>query len=285
LGGGTGTGAAPVVAEIAREKGILTIAIATKPFTFEGSQRMNIAQDGMNRLKEKVDALVVIPNDRIFHLINKETPAMRAFGYIDDVLKNGVKAIADLINMPGIINVDFADVKAVLRDAGTALIGVGEASGGDRSSKAVASAINSPLLEISVDGARGILFSIAGGRDLKMSEINDIAKAVVANLDSNARVIFGAYHDRSLKDKNIRVTVIATGFNGVLSQRMSMPSLFVEEEAAIPDSFSGEEEEKRASEREKSEKSGKKQADKTGKEKEGREDSWEVPAFLRKKKK
>ena len=284
LGGGTGTGAAPVVAEIAREKGILTVAIVTKPFSFEGSQRMTIAQDGVNRLKEKVDALVIIPNDRIFHLINKETPAMRAFGYIDDVLKNGVKAVADLINMPGIINVDFADVKTVLRDAGTALIGVGEASGAERSGKAVSGAINSPLLEISIDGARGVLFSIAGGRDLRMSEINDIAKSVVSNLDANARVIFGAYHDRSLKDKSIRVTVIATGFNGMISQRMSMPSLFVDAEEASKEPFFGKEEKILDINREKSEKKVSEKGEKAEKKAENKEESWEVPAFLRRKK-
>ena len=195
-----------------------------------------------------------------------------------------MKAVADLINMPGIINVDFADVKTVLRDAGTALIGVGEASGAERSGKAVSGAINSPLLEISIDGARGVLFSIAGGRDLRMSEINDIAKSVVSNLDANARVIFGAYHDRSLKDKSIRVTVIATGFNGMISQRMSMPSLFVDAEEASKEPFFGKEEKILDINREKSEKKVSEKGEKAEKKAENKEESWEVPAFLRRKK-
>src|SRR3989344_4323477 len=151
LGGGRGTGAAPVVAEIAREKGILTVAIVTKPFSFEGSQRMTIAQDGVNRLKDKVDALVVIPNDRIFRLINKDTPVLKAVSHIDEILKNGVQAIAELINVPGIINVDFSDIKTIVKDAGMTLIGIGIGSGADRGVKAVQAAGNSPLLETSID--------------------------------------------------------------------------------------------------------------------------------------
>ncbi len=282
LGGGTGSGAGPIVAEIAREKGILTIGIVTKPFAFEGTQRATIAQDAVNRLKDKVDALVVIPNDRIFSLISKDTPLVRAFGFIDDVLKNGVQAIAELINVPGIINVDFADIRTTLKDAGSTLIGIGIASGGDRSVKAVDQAINSPLLEVSIEGAKGVLFSIAGGRDLKMSEIHDIAKTIAGNLDPAARVIFGAYHDRSLRDKSIKVTVIATGFNGVLREKLStLPSLFVDE------GFPGKREvgkspmpprneEEREREKEKGEKS---DAPKVSKA-----DQWEIPAFMRKKK-
>ncbi len=285
FGGGTGTGAAPIIAEIAREKGILTIAIITKPFSFEGAQRMNIAQDGLARLREKVDALVVIPNDRIFNLIDKETPASKAFGYIDEVLRNGVKSIAELINMPGIINVDFADIEATLKDAGATMIGIGMGTGQERSTKAALDALNSPLLEISVDGAKGALFSIAGGKDLRMSEINDIAKTISSNLDANARVIFGAYYDRSLKDKTIKVTVIATGFNGVFSSgRMNTPSLFITQEASLKKDTLPDIREKQGvqvSETQKSyqekEKSSKKQSED--------KDSWDIPAFLRKKRK
>lgn len=283
MGGGTGTGAAPIIAEIAKEKGILTLAIVTKPFTFEGSQRMTVALDGLARLKDKVDALVVVPNDRIFSLIDKDTPLMRAFGFIDDVLKNGVKAIADVVNAPGIINVDFADIKSILKEAGPTLIGIGLSSGQDRSIKAVNAAINSPLLEVSIEGAKGVLFSVSGGRDLKMAEINDIAKAIAGNLDTNAKVIFGAYHDRNLKDKNIKVTVIATGFNGVFpGSHMATitPTLFVadlerkrehsEAELEISDkkqsvTFEGGPKNSKAGEVQKTE-------------------VWEVPAFLRKKK-
>jgi cell division protein FtsZ len=227
FGGGTGTGAAPVIAEIAKEKGILTIAVVTKPFAFEGAQRMAIAQEGLGRLKEKVDALVVIPNDRIFTIIDKDTSVMKAFAFIDEILKQGVQAIAELVNTPGIVNVDFADIKTILRESGQTLIGIGTATGEDRSIKAVQNAVNSPLLEVSMEGAKGVLFSIAGSRDLKMSEINDIAKAISGNLDANAKVIFGAYYDRSLKDKAVKVTVIATGFNGMFADRRGLPTLFM----------------------------------------------------------
>jgi len=279
FGGGTGTGGLPIIADIAREKGILTIAIVTKPFTFEGGQRMNIAQEGLANLKDKVDALVIVPNDRIFSLIDKETPILKAFGYVDDILKNGVKAIADLINMPGIINVDFADIKTIIEDAGPALIGMGLASGQERGIKAVSLAINSPLLEISIDGAKGVLFSIAGGRDLKMSEVHDIAKAISANLDSNSRVIFGAYHDHSLRDKQIKVTVIATGFNGIFSQRFNMPTLFMEKqtlEGEIPVPEESGKKEKKSEAVEEKEIKAPSQLETP--------EPWEIPAFLRRKK-
>ncbi len=287
FGGGTGTGASPVVAEIAREKGILTIAVVTKPFTFEGTQRMNIAQEGLNRLKDKVDAIVVIPNDRIFGLIDKDTPLVRAFAYIDEVLKSAVKGIAELINSPGIINVDFADIKTIIRDAGTTLIGIGTASGQDRSAKAVNAAINSPLLEISIDGAKGVLFGIAGGRDLKMAEVNEIAKAISATLDSNAKVIFGAYYDRALKDKNIKVTVIATGFNGVFGRTVAMPTLFIADDIKRRDVF-GDEFKKEAKKKEDLVEEMKAQKtvleEKDSEEAPKKTESWEIPTFLRKKK-
>ncbi len=285
FGGGTGSGAAPVIAEIAREKGILTVGIVTKPFSFEGTQRMNIAQDALARLKDKVDSLVIIPNDRIFAMIDKDTPAMRAFGFIDEVLKNAVKSIAELINMPGIINVDFADIETTLKDAGTTLIGIGTASGQDRAVKAAEAAINSPLLEVSVEGAKGVLFSIAGGKDLKMSEINDIARTIASNLDQNARVIFGAYYDRGLKDKTIKVTVIATGFQGVFSGgRMSIPTLFVPSEPrmkqemlpGVPEKTKPAPQATPAAEKEPPKQS---KASVPG------NDTWEIPAFLRKKRK
>lgn len=283
FGGGTGSGAAPVIAEIAREKGILTVGIVTKPFSFEGTQRMNIAQDALARLKDKVDSLVVIPNDRIFAMIDKDTPAMRAFGFIDEVLKNAVKSIAELINMPGIINVDFADIETTLKDAGTTLIGIGTASGQDRGVKAAESAINSPLLEVSVEGAKGVLFSIAGGKDLKMSEINDIARTIASNLDQNARVIFGAYYDRSLKDKVIKVTVIATGFQGVFSGgRMSIPTLFVPPEPRMKQEALPEIQEK-PKPAPTTPASPEKEPPKQQKPSVPGNDTWEIPAFLRKK--
>jgi len=280
MGGGTGTLGSSVVAEVAKEKGILTVALVTKPFSFEGSQRATIAQDGLSRLKEKVDALISIQNDRIFTIIDKDTPLLKAFNCIDDVLKQAVSAIAELINVPGIINIDFADIKTILRDAGTTLIGIGFASGPERSMKAVNNAIHSPILDVSIDGARGILFSIAGGRDLKMSEVNDIAKAVTSNLDPGARVIFGAYHDRGMKDKNIKVTVIATGFNGIMTApRINAPTLFFSEESKtiVMEEESTEEEDEIL---------GKVKPKQDREKKEGKDEQepWEIPAFLRKKK-
>ncbi len=275
MGGGTGTSGSAVVAEIAKEKGILTMAVVTKPFAFEGAQRMNIAQEGLNRLKEKVDALVVIPNDRIFSLIDKDTPILKAFAFIDDVLRQSVRAITELINAPGIINVDFADIKTILKDAGATLIGIGTATGQDRAIKAVNSAINSPLLEISLEGAKGIVFSIAGAKDIKMSEINDIAKAISANLDSNARVIFGAYHDRGLKDKALKVTVIATGFNGVFPQRSMLPALFMASDV------------KKDTKTELNQGKAEKEEDRNVKLpaiKPEKNEPWDIPTFLRKKK-
>ena len=215
LGGGTGTGAAPVVAEIAKQSGALTIAFVTKPFDFEGSQRDRIAQEGVNKLREKVDALMVVPNDRIFSVISKDTPLLKAFAAIDDVLKNALEGIVEVIVSPGIINLDFADVRSIMDNAGTAVIGLGIASGQERAAEAVRQAINSPLLEISAEGAKGVLLGISGGGDMKMNEINEAAKLVKQAIDPGAKIIFGAYRDRKLRPNQIKVTLIATGINGV----------------------------------------------------------------------
>jgi cell division protein FtsZ len=214
FGGGTGTGAAPVVAEVAKQSGALTIAVVTKPFAFEGVQRDRIAREGLIKLRDKVDALIVVPNDRIFAVISKDTPIIKAFAAIDDVLKNSLKGIVELIAMPGIINLDFADVRNIVQDAGVAIIGVGVASGAERAASAVNLALNSPLLESSAEGAKAMLLAVSGGRDLKMSEVNEAAKLVAQAADPGARIIFGAYHDRNLKQKQVKVTLIATGFNG-----------------------------------------------------------------------
>lgn len=222
LGGGTGSGALPVVAEAAKEMGALTVAVVTKPFSFEGAQRSRIAQEALVKLKEKVDTLIIIPNDRIFSVINKDTPLVKAFDIVDDVLRDSVAGIVDLVAMPGIINVDFADVKAIMHEAGTALVGIGSASGQDRAAKSVTEALNSPLLEVSIEGAKGVLFGVAGGKDLRMSEVNDIARNIADAIDSNAKVIFGAYHDNKMKSGQLRVTVIATGFNGASNQKPLM---------------------------------------------------------------
>ncbi len=212
FGGGTGTGAAPVIAEVAKQSGALTIAVVTRPFAFEGIQRERIAQEGLSKLKDKVDALIVVPNDKIFSLISKDTPIMKAFQAIDDVLRNALHGIVELVLSPGIINVDFADVRTIIQDAGSAIVGIGMAAGPDRAVKAVNQALHSPLLEVSAEGARGVLLGITGGKDLKMAEINDAAKLVAQTVDQNAKIIFGAYHDKNLKENQIKITLIATGF-------------------------------------------------------------------------
>lgn len=230
LGGGTGSGAAPVVADIAKEHGALTIAIVTKPFMFEGSQRAHVAEEALTRLRERVDALITVPNDRIFNIIKKETHHLKALERIDDILKDGISGISEMISATGIINLDFSDVKTIMKEAGSALIGVGIATGVNRATTAASLALNSPLLEFSIEGARGVLFGISGGRDVKMQEINDIAKAITATIDPSAKIIFGAYHDRKLPKGSIKVTLIATGFNGTVpkpsSEMIGATSLF-----------------------------------------------------------
>ncbi len=213
LGGGTGTGAAPVVAELAREAGALTLGVVTKPFTFEGAARMKIADAGWNNLRERVDSLITIPNDRILSIIDRKTPLLESFGIVDDVLRQGVQGISDLITIPGIVNLDFADVKAVMSNSGSALMGIGRSSGEDRAVEAAKMAINSPLLEVSIDGAKGVLFNVSGGADMAMAEINEAARIITEHIDPDARVIFGAVLDDKLKKGEIKITVVATGFN------------------------------------------------------------------------
>ena len=214
LGGGTGSGATPIVAEAAKQSGALTIAVVTKPFTFEGSQRERIANESLIKLRDKVDAIIIVPNDRIFTVISKDTPIVKAFEAIDEILRNALKGLVEIIAMPGIINVDFADVKNIMQDAGIAIVGVGKASGPDRAVKAVNAALHSPLLETSPEGAKAVLLGITGSRDLKMTEVNDAAKIVAQTADPGARIIFGAYYDRNLKPGELKVTVVAAGFNG-----------------------------------------------------------------------
>jgi cell division protein FtsZ len=215
MGGGTGTGAIPVIAEIVKESGALAVAVVTKPFAFEGSQRARIAEEGILKLKEKVDSLIIIPNDRIFGIIGNDTPIMKAFMKIDDILKNTVQGISEIISSAGLVNVDFADVRTIMENMGLALVGVGQASGHDRAMKAANQAVSSPLLEFSIDGAKAVLFGVSGGRDLKMAEINEAAKLITENVDPSAKIIFGAYFDRKLKAGQLKITLIATGFNGL----------------------------------------------------------------------
>lgn len=212
MGGGTGTGADPVIANIARELGALTVGVVTKPFGFEGQARMRIAEEGIDALKKEVDALIVIPNDRLLAIVDRDTSVTNAFAMSDDILRQAVEGISDLITTPGIINVDFADIRSVMENSGSALMGVGSASGDNRAMDAASAAINSPLLEVSISGAKGVLFAIAGGDDLGMLEIQDAAKTITDSIDPNARVIFGTIKDDKLKKSEVKVTVIATGF-------------------------------------------------------------------------
>ncbi len=217
MGGGTGTGAAPVVAKIARESGALTVGVVTKPFSFEGLERMRLALQGIEELKKEVDALITIPNDRLLAIVDKETSVKSAFAMCDDVLKQAVEGISDLITMPGIINVDFADIRSIMENAGSALMGVGVSSGEKRAEEAAQLAINSPLLEVSITGAKGVLFAIAGNDDLGMLEIQDAARTITESIDPHAKVIFGAVRDEKLKKNEVKITVIATGFPEIAS--------------------------------------------------------------------
>ncbi|MCK4553663.1 cell division protein FtsZ [Candidatus Parcubacteria bacterium] len=237
LGGGTGTGASPVIAELARDLGALTVAVVTKPFAFEGVQRKNIAERGASELADKVDTIITIPNDKLLQVIDKKTSLLDAFMVVDEVLRQGVQGISELITIPGLINVDFADVKAVMANAGSALMGIGQASGENKAIEAAKAAINSPLLEMSIEGARGILFTIVGGSNLAMHEVNEAAKVITSSADEDAKIIFGAVIDEKLKDE-IKITVVATGFDGrqigvsesVSGDRPYMPSSFISQE-------------------------------------------------------
>jgi cell division protein FtsZ len=212
MGGGTGTGASPTVARIAKEAGILTVGVVTKPFTFEGDERMRIANAGIEELEKEVDALITIPNDRLSDIAGDDMSFEHAFSLSDDILKQAVEGISELITTPGIINIDFADIRTILVDAGSAFMGIGVASGESRAKEAANAAINSPLLDIAIDGASGVLFSIGAGPDLTMNEVNGIASIITESIDPSARVIFGTTRDDKLKNGEIKVTVIATGF-------------------------------------------------------------------------
>lgn len=214
LGGGTGTGAIPVVSEIAKETGALTVAIITKPFSFEGQQRMTIAEEGFSELQERVDAAVVIPNDRLLQIIDKKTSLIDAFRVVDDVLRQGVQGISDLITQHGIVNVDFADIRAIVNNAGSALMGIGRASGENRAADAARAAVESPLLDVTIDGAKGIVFNLTAGNDLRMYEVEEAARVITEHADPNAKVIFGTVIDSDqVEEGEIKITVVATGFD------------------------------------------------------------------------
>ncbi|MEK7646614.1 MAG: cell division protein FtsZ [Patescibacteria group bacterium] len=220
LGGGTCSGASPQVARTAKELGCLTVAVVTKPFYFEGRQRVRIAETALEDLRKEVDAIIVIPNDKLLSAINKETTVKNAFAMCDEILRQAVEGISDLITTPGLINIDFADIRTVMENAGSALMGIGSASGDNRAIDAAKAAINSPLLDVSIAGAKGVLFSIAGGEDLTMFEIQDAAKVITESIDPEAKIIFGTVRDDKLKKNEVKITVIATGFpEGQLPQR------------------------------------------------------------------
>ncbi len=221
MGGGTGTGAAPVIAEIAKEAGALTVAVVTKPFAFEGIRRMTVAEEGIDELRDKVDTLIIIPNQKLLDVVDKKMTLQEAFRVADSVLGQGVQGISDLITVPGLVNVDFADVRAIMTEAGTALMGVGLGTGENRAQMAARTAISSPLLEVKIDGARGILFNITGGTDLTMSEVSEAAEMISSHADPDANIIFGATIDESIGDQ-IKISVIATGFDSSLRAGFSV---------------------------------------------------------------
>jgi len=277
LGGGTGTGASPIVAEMARETGALTVAIVTKPFSFEGSQRARIAEEGLAELKQRVDTIIIIPNDRLLNVIDKKVSLLNAFGIVDDVLRQAVQGISDLIIYPGIINLDFADIKTIMENSGPAIMGIGRASGEDRAVEAAKAAISSPLLEFSIEGAKGILFNVTGNQDLGMIEISEAAKVITESADRDAKVIFGAVLDEKIKKGEIKITVIATGFSENGGVRHGSSQLILESEIVA------------------SEETGKKKSKKEEKKDEGitvyksplggdEDDEWDIPTFIRKKK-
>jgi len=223
MGGGTGTGAAPIVAQIAKSQGALTIGVITRPFSFEGLERARVAEGGIVKFREAVDAMITIPNDKLLSVIQKDTPLLAAFGMCDEILRHAVEGISDLITMPGIVNVDFADVRAVMQNAGSALMGIGHGRGESRAENAARSAINSPLIDLSINGARGVLFAVAGGADMTMWEIQEAAKIITNSIDTDAKVIFGATHDDRIRKGDIKITVIASGFpDGALAKTATL---------------------------------------------------------------
>jgi cell division protein FtsZ len=238
MGGGTGTGAAPIIAEIAKQSGALTIAVITKPFTFEGTNRRQVAEQGITRLLGKVDTLIIIPNDRLLDLCDQKTPVDNAFKLADDVLRHGVQAIAEVITVPGVINLDFADVKAVMKDAGPAWMSIGTGSGKDRAINAAKEALASPLLDVSIEGSKGILFNVVGGTSLTLFEVNEAAAVIKQAVDPDANIIFGVAHDPSM-DNEVKITLIATGF----TSKIGIPGANQEEELTqLLESLKSEEE-------------------------------------------
>ncbi|HLC44360.1 MAG TPA: cell division protein FtsZ, partial [Patescibacteria group bacterium] len=283
LGGGTGTGAAPVVAELAKKMGILTVAVVTRPFSFEGAKRREIAERGHEELKAHVDTIITIPNDRVLQIIDKKTPLLEAFKTVDDVLRQGVAGIAELVTIPGLVNVDFADVRTIMQNAGSALMGIGRATGDNRAVDAAKMAIGSPLLEMSIDGAKGVLFNISGGKSLSMHEVDEAARFVTKSVDPEAKIIFGAVIDEDMEDE-VKITVVATGFDDMARRRVAEPMVI--QSPAAPTSASSRMDEEPMPERETSSKVRRPmfstkplEADVSS----GDQDELDIPAFIRKK--
>lgn len=279
MGGGTGTGAAPVIARLAREVGALTVAIVTKPFAFEGTRRMVVAEEGIEKLKEQVDTLIVIPNQRLMDVIDRKMTLVEAFKVVDSVLNQAVGGIADIITTAGLVNVDFADVKTIMKDAGTALLGIGTGVGENRAQMAARAAVSSPLLDLSIEGARGVLFNIAGGNDLTMFEVDEAARIISGAADPDANVIFGAVIKEDLTDQ-VRITVIATGFDETRSHiaemsRAATQKPVIQGVVSEPVKIDDEEEERKPVSPDEEESGGRDQDDVFG-------EKFEIPAFLRK---
>jgi len=283
MGGGTGTGAIPLVAEIARDQGALTVAIVTKPFSWEGAMRREIAERGLELLSENVDTVITIPNDRILQIVDKKASLLDSFKIVDDILRQAVQGISEIITIPGLINVDFADVKAVMKDAGSALMGIGRATGENRAVEAAKQAINSPLLEVSIDGAKGILFIVSGSSKLGMHEVSEAAQIITNKADPGARIIFGTVIDDNLKDE-LKITVVATGFDGAANPVSKYqgggfytPSTFIKSQ--------GKDEQNSKTEKQKNIKTffSKSPSNKEEAPVSRADDELEIPAFLRKK--
>jgi cell division protein FtsZ len=282
MGGGTGTGASPIVAQLAKEAGALTVGIVTKPFAFEGARRAVIAEEGIEKLRECVDTMIVIPNQRLMDVIDKKMTLIEAFKLADSVLSQAVGGIADIITTPGLINVDFADVKTIMKEAGTALLGIGTGVGENRAQMAARAAVSSPLLDLSIEGARGVLFNIAGGNDLTMFEVDEAAKIISAAADSDANIIFGAVIKEELSDQ-VRITVIATGFDETRSKiaGISKPAAPPRIQGLVSegtDTYEEEEEENRIPDNESQEVPSELPQD----EEDVFGQKFEIPAFLRK---
>lgn len=263
MGGGTGTGATPIIAKAAKEVGALTVAVVTKPFSFEGTRRMVTSEDGIENIKDKVDTLIVIPNQRILDVVDKKLSLLDAFKVADSVLSQGVQGISDIITVPGLINVDFADVKTIMSSAGSALMGIGTGVGENRAQTAARTAISSPLLEISMDGARGVLFNVTGGADLTMTEVDEAAQIISSAADPDANIIFGATLDDSMHDQ-IKITVIATGFDHA---RQTFREFVAPPISSVKTEEKAEELQQPPAEEKKEEDT----------------DAWDIPAFLRQK--